>query len=112
MTVDVTSLRRRHVIWFLFLPFALVLSLLAGCVTAPVQEMSDARQAIEAAQAAGADDLVPATMQQARNLLHQAESGLDSGSYREAQQAAERARQAAIIARERALQLRGDQPRE
>ncbi|HSH28259.1 MAG TPA: hypothetical protein VK971_00005, partial [Thiohalobacter sp.] len=45
---------------------ALVLLLLAGCAAAPVQEMSDARQALLAAEEAGAAEYAGATLANAR----------------------------------------------
>ena len=54
---------------------------LAGCATAPpVQEMSDARQAIAAAREAGAGDLAPAQLREAELMLGTAEDFLQSGS--------------------------------
>lgn len=84
----------------------LLVTMLAGCVSAPVQEMSDARQAIAAAETAGADSLSPRALEQAKKLLRQAETGLESGAYKDAQRDAELAKQAAIEARERALELK------
>ncbi len=52
------------------------LLLLAGCATAPVQEMSDARQAIQAAEEAGAAEYAPEALQDARRLLTSAERKL------------------------------------
>ena len=43
--------------------------LLTACAGPPVQEMSDARQAIQAAEDAGADDKAPMVLQQARDYL-------------------------------------------
>lgn len=97
---------RRNLIFL----FALVPLLLVSCVTAPVQEMSDARQAIEAAEDVNADTLAPRAMEQARSMLRSAEQRLADKSYKEAQQDAEQARQAAIQARERALEIRQQQP--
>lgn len=54
--------------------------LLAGCATAPpVQEMSDARQAIAAAREAGAAKYVPAMLQEAEDRLDTAEVYLSRG---------------------------------
>jgi hypothetical protein len=63
--------------------------LLAACETAPpVQEMSDARQAITVAREAGAADLAAAELAAAEQYLQNAESKLDDEQYREARQAA------------------------
>ncbi|SEQ32026.1 protein of unknown function [Ectothiorhodospira magna] len=77
--------------------------LLAGCATlAPVQEMSDARQALRAAEEAGAPLRVPGTYQQSRRLLEQAEDNLSTGEFRQARRKANAARDLAIEARIRA----------
>ena len=82
---------------------ALALSLLlAACETAPpVQEMSDARQAISVAREAGAADLAPAELAEAEKYLHDAEARLDRQQYREARVAALDAK----LSAQKALQL-------
>jgi uncharacterized membrane protein len=65
---------------------------LSACAGAPVQEMSNARQAIKAARDAGADRIAPETMIEAQNLLEQAEASLQKRSYRDARRAALEAR--------------------
>ena len=63
--------------------------LLAACETAPpVQEMSDARQAITVAREAGAADLAAAELAEAEKYLQNAEEKLDHEEYREARSAA------------------------
>ena len=63
--------------------------LLAACETAPpVQEMSDARQAITVAREAGAADLAAAELAEAEKYLQNAEEKLDDEEYREARHAA------------------------
>ncbi len=85
--------------------FVLVFTLgLIACTAAPVQEMSDARQAIQAAHAAGADTLAHDQFSQARALLEQAEQELESGHYRKARRNAMAARSHAMSAREHAEQ--------
>lgn len=71
---------------------------LTACAGAPVQEMSDARQAIRAAQNAGAADKAPEVFQEAKLLLGTAEQSLRRGAYREARRAAENARDRAAVA--------------
>lgn len=78
--------------------------LLTACASAPVQEMSDARQAIQAAHAAGAEQIARDTLLSARSLLEQAERELELGHYREARRNALNARAQAMLARERAEQ--------
>lgn len=70
--------------------------LLAACATSPpVQEMSDARQALQAAIDAGAQERDPAAVRRAERLLQQAGDKLDAGRYRKAREMAQEARQAA-----------------
>ena len=72
---------------------------LSGCIGAPVQEMSNARQAIRAAQKAGAEQHAPAVLAEAQKLLDQAKGNLQHGQYRAAREAAEQARAEALEAR-------------
>jgi hypothetical protein len=76
--------------------------LLAACETAPpVQEMSDARQAITVAREAGAADLAAAELAEAEKYLQNAEEKLDDEEYREARYAALEAK----LRAQKALQL-------
>ena len=69
-----------------------VVLLVSACAAPPVQEMSDARQAIRAARAAGAAQRAPEALQNAEQLLTTAEHDLRSGDYRGARRAATTAR--------------------
>jgi hypothetical protein len=70
-----------------------------GCVTSPpVQEMSDARQAIAAAEQADAARLSPETLGDARRLLQTAEQQLLDEAYGSARMNAVRARNRAVQA--------------
>lgn len=60
----------------------------AGCAGAPVQEMSNARQAINAARDAGAEHVAPQEFSEARSLLEQAETSLQKGAYGAARRSA------------------------
>ena len=73
-----------------------------GCVSAPVQEMSDARQALQAAQVAGAEEHAAEVLYDARRLLQQAEQELDQRHFQNAREHALRAKERAIVAREAA----------
>jgi len=75
---------------------------LTACVTAPVQEMSDARQAIHSAEASGAVQRSPDALLAAQRLLREAQERLEAGAYGEARLYALDARDAAIRAREQA----------
>jgi hypothetical protein len=70
---------------------------LAGCAGAPVQEMSNARQAIRAARDAGAEKMAPQKLSEAEVLLNRAEASLERRAYREA-------RRNAIAARDKAAE--------
>lgn len=83
---------------------AVLILTLAACATAPVQEMSDARQAIRSAEAAGAAQRSPDSLRAAHGLLQQAQGRLEAGAYDDARQYAVDARDEAIKAREMALQ--------
>lgn len=77
------------------------LSLVACATAPPVQEMSDARQAIAAAEEAEASTYAPATLSDARRYLAEAEHLLRDEAYGPARVNAVRARNRAV----RALQL-------
>ena len=79
--------------------------LLLGCASAPIQEMSDARQAINAARAvmdAGTSAALREDFERAETLLEDAETELRAGEYSKARRYAEEAKLLAIEARERA----------
>lgn len=74
--------------------------LAAGCETAPpVQEMSDARQAIAVAREAGAEKHAAKELSQAEAHLQNAEEKLTAEQYAEARRAALRAKSMALTAR-------------
>lgn len=78
-----------------------VLGLLAAAACAagpPIQEMSDARQAIAAAREAGAAELAPEPLKAAENQLAGAEADLQKGIYWRAREAADRAKDQAVAA--------------
>lgn len=87
-----------HLLW---LGYGIII--LSGCASAPVQEMSDARQAIEAARSAGADQRSPKALNDAENLLLKAERRLEEGDFKEARNNAAAAKDAAIKARTDAI---------
>ena len=71
----------------------------AGCVTTPpVQEMSDARQAISAAEEADAGKLAPETLGDARRFLAEAEQQIQQEAYGPARMNAVRAKNRATQA--------------
>lgn len=83
---------RRHV------AALLIIAGLAGCQSAPVQEMSDARQAIEAARIAGAEQRAPADLEAAQADIATAERHLEAQQYARARDAALAAKHRAAIA--------------
>lgn len=91
--------------------YALLFSaVLSACASAPVQEMSDARQAIHAAEQAGAQTKAPYYFDRARESLESAEFALQRRNYGLAQEEAIRAKAAAIKAREQALESAAQGP--
>jgi len=84
--------------WFnRFLPVLCCIGMLA-CAGAPVQEMSNARQAISAARAAGAARIAPQKLTEAQTLLEAAEASLQQRAYRDARRSAVSARSKAAEA--------------
>ena len=71
----------------------------AGCETAPpVQEMSDARQAISVAKEAGAEAAAPEDIREAEALLGSAQKNLADRAYAQARRDALRAKEKALHA--------------
>ena len=72
---------------------------MAGCETAPpVQEMSDARQAIAVAREAGADELATIHLKAAEFYLKSAEEKLSNQQYSQARSDAKQAKMKALDA--------------
>lgn len=84
---------------FRFTGLTIALLLLSACAAAPVQEMSDARQAISAASQAGAEDRSPSILYRAKQHLIVAQSALERGEYGVAKKSALKAKQQAVKAR-------------
>ena len=86
--------------WTTFLRCALLAVLLTiiGCQTAPVQEMSDARQAIAVAKEAGAVDHAAADLKAAEEFLISAERSLGERQYAKARADALQAKSRALDA--------------
>ena len=72
--------------------------IVAGCAVAPIQEMSDARQAIAAAVDAEAARLAPVPLTDAQRLISEAEAQIRSGLWGMARANAIRARDLAVNA--------------
>ncbi len=73
---------------------------ITACSTAPVQEMSDARQAIQAAKSVGIDEFSQSNLVQAKKLLQKAEHALHTGEYKQARVNALAAKEEAIQAQQ------------
>ena len=79
---------------------AILLLLGAGCATAPpVQEMSDARQAVQAAREVHAERYAPISLGEAERLLEEATRELQAKNYRKARENALAAKKMALKAR-------------
>lgn len=83
---------------------------LAGCVTVPVQAMSNARQALQAATNAGAQRYAPALYAEAEHWLDDASFALKSNNYDRAQHSAKLATRAARQATAKARAQRAAHP--
>ena len=81
-----------------FLAVFVGVACLAGCAGAPVQEMSDARQAIAAARAAGATKATSADFSAAQAAIASAESHLQAQEFTRARLAAMEAKRHAAAA--------------
>ncbi len=87
-----------------------LLLVLAACETAPpVQEMSDARQAIAVAREAGAEEHAPLQLKEAVDFLQRAEQKLNEREYLVARQDALAAKERALAARKAAENARNSE---
>ena len=76
----------------------------AGCATtAPVQEMSNARQTIASALEVKAEIYASEHLEAAEKLMEQATEALESGNYTQAKEFAVSAQQYAVKARQQAI---------
>ena len=89
-----------HSLRISFLVFLLALS---ACAGVPVQEMSNARQAVEAARKVGADTRASKELKSAETLLQSAEQALQEGDYKQARKDAEASRDQAVQAQDKSL---------
>lgn len=87
-----------------FAAIVILFGVLFGCASAPVQEMSDARQSIEAAREAGAVRFAPDNLKAAEDHLEQAKQLLDRGQYDQARERARLARELALEAQRKAVE--------
>ncbi|MCW8844789.1 MAG: DUF4398 domain-containing protein [Gammaproteobacteria bacterium] len=87
-----------------------VLPGLSACAVAPVQEMSDARQALKAAEQAGAAEFAADSLERAQALLRDAETQLSKRRYNEAREDANAAKAEALVALRTAENVKQAQP--
>jgi hypothetical protein len=92
-------------LWLSIPAVALVITLISCAINPPVQEMSNARQAIQSAYEVKAQTYAPTQLKEAEQSLEQATTALDSGDYISAKEFAIAAQQQAIKARQQALAI-------
>lgn len=98
------TFERLHKRLFNFINMALLGVFLSACaVSAPVQEMSNARQSISAAKEASAGNLAGSLLSEARQRLRSATRELDAGEYERARLLALEATHLALKARQLAI---------
>lgn len=90
--------------WLKKILMVVLLFSMVACVSIPAQQMSDARQAMQAADEVAADEKAPDEYRKAQQLLEQADQHLKQGNYGEAKALAVEAKQAALNARLKAMQ--------
>lgn len=100
------NMQRRYNEWFVYL--ILLLLIQVGCTSAPVQEMSDARQSLQAAKTLSTglvkhnkftntgQQLTDQNLKVAELLLQQAQDALEMGDYKLAKLNAKKAREIAF----------------
>lgn len=85
---------------------------LGGCAGAPLQQLSDARQAVRAAEKAGAEQYAPDLLDEAKRLVESARVNLHRGEYRQSRDDADLAREKAMEARRVSEAAQGTAPAE
>jgi hypothetical protein len=88
----------------------IALLVVAACQSAPVQEMSDARQAITVAREAGAANHAADQLEAAVTYLENAERHLTARRYADARREAEQAKLNALDALQRSETTKQDTP--
>ena len=101
MKSNCSSLKLKPYNWTILL----LAYLLGGCAAAPIQEMSDARQSIQAARAAAADLYAPMLFSGSEDQLDKAEQSLARHSYGSAKEQAVAAKEQAVSARNVAVAI-------
>ena len=99
--------KKRRTKAFRILAAASLLMLSACASNPPVQEMSDARQAIQAAITAGAEEYATMALKDARQFLSDAEAKLNRRAYNGAKNDAREAKRWAEVAINTAVEAAG-----
>lgn len=81
-----------------YLALMVAVACIAACKGPPIQEMSDARQAISAARAAGAAQTAPQDLEAAQAAIARAENDLHQEHFTRARMAAKEAKRRAAAA--------------
>lgn len=103
------SFERLHKRLFCIATFGFFALLLNACaMTAPVQEMSNARQSIRAASDVNAEQLAGNVLSEAKQRLKSAMHELDTGEYEKARILALEAKHLALKARQIAVSTKAD----
>lgn len=106
---DFMSFERLQKRIFYIVSSALLVLLMSACsITAPVQEMSNARQSILAAKEVNADKLASNILSEAQQRLRSAMRELDAGEYERARILAVEAKHLALKARQLAVSNKAD----
>ena len=93
----------RNVCFYISIAVLVASVFVVGCSSVPVQEMSDARQAIRSAQNEGVSSQTSPEFADALRLIKSAEQKLESGEYKKARMNALIAKQKALDARQNAI---------
>jgi Tfp pilus assembly protein PilX len=83
--------------------FCAPILLLSACAGVPVQEMSDARQALDVAREAAAGTDASKELRSAETLLQSAEQALQEGDYKRARKNAQASRSQSVQAQDKSL---------
>ncbi|VAW91483.1 hypothetical protein MNBD_GAMMA22-2744 [hydrothermal vent metagenome] len=93
-------MQKNKIIVTLILLFSTLLFNVSCAINPPVQEMSNARQALNAARDANAEQFAENQYKKAKELLEQARSNIENGDYHTARYLALEAKNEAIQARQ------------
>ncbi len=101
-------MQKNTILITLILLFSASLFTVSCAINPPVQEMSNARQALNAAREANAEQYAENHYKKAKELLEQARSNIENGDYHTARYLALEAKNEAIQARQNSQNLSKD----